>query len=852
MKILLLTDLPPCTNYTGGMVLAEICKQLPRGSVACFCVLNPDLQNIEPDPDLAWLPLEYAAKPRETGFPAISLAREVLSFGVEWGREVVATPELVKQAASFARRQGGDTIWAVLQGQTMVRLTVRLADQLKMPLYTHIWDPLNWWFDANHVDRWHRKAAFKDFDRAVRSSRACATASWAMSKDYERRYGVRSIALIACYDRAWAHSPAPRLHDDTELVIGMAGQFYADVEWQTLVRCLNGVEWQIAGRQVRLLVLGHYIPESGIPEERCEFLGWHPQREAIHILSEQADVLYCPYPFAPHMAEVARLSFPSKLVSYLAAGRPVLLHGPATSSPARYLDERQAGLVTLGSGASNLFNALFQLAANPDLYAALATKAQQAFAADFTSESMHARILEFLGVSDLELAEARPAPVPFDPKAPAARIPPPRPVRTPRQRVTHSLLSAVRRTPLRRLANALDRPPQGPSLRQQLDSYRSANSELTTKYQLARRELELTQRESELTTKYQLAQRELELTRRGHATALRQLGHTEAALRQQLAAASQAYAELSAAHTQQFEATNRAYVELSTAHATLNQRFDAVASASLGKLSLVEDQLRRLTLRFDHSSRNDASDDGSRYLDLLEAVLTGSALQDPSISPWTDPGFSADTRLLGRDWPQHALTMIGTARMRNLRVVLETALRAEIPGDVIETGVWRGGACIYMRAILAVHGIQDRTVWIADSFQGLPMPNPDLYPADANDTHHIQAALAISAGDVRAAFQRFGLLDGQVQFLEGWFKDTLPNAPIEKIALLRLDGDMYESTWEALEALYPKVSPGGFVIVDDYILPPCRAAVDEYRSRHGIVAALQEVDGAAVYWQKEG
>jgi hypothetical protein len=59
-------------------------------------------------------------------------------------------------------------------------------------------------------------------------------------------------------------------------------------------------------------------------------------------------------------------------------------------------------------------------------------------------------------------------------------------------------------------------------------------------------------------------------------------------------------------------------------------------------------------------------------------------------------------------------------------------------------------------------------------------------------------------------------------------------------------------TWEALEALYPKVSPGGFVIVDDYILPPCRAAVDEYRSRHGIVAALQEVDGAAVYWQKEG
>ena len=67
MKILLLTDVPPCTNYTAGIVLAQIIKQLPSGSVACFCVLNPDLQNIEPDPELAWLPLEYTAKPREAG-----------------------------------------------------------------------------------------------------------------------------------------------------------------------------------------------------------------------------------------------------------------------------------------------------------------------------------------------------------------------------------------------------------------------------------------------------------------------------------------------------------------------------------------------------------------------------------------------------------------------------------------------------------------------------------------------------------------------------------------------------------------------------------------------------------------
>ena len=205
----------------------------------------------------------------------------------------------------------------------------------------------------------------------------------------------------------------------------------------------------------------------------------------------------------------------------------------------------------------------------------------------------------------------------------------------------------------------------------------------------------------------------------------------------------------------------------------------------------------------------------------------------------------------GRDWPEQALTMVRTTRMRNIRVLSETILRTQVPGDLIETGVWRGGACLYMRAILAAYGITDRTVWLANSFKGLPPPDPGAYPADANDTHHTQEKLAVSADQVRAAFRRFELLDDRVRFLEGWFKDTLASAPIERLALLRLDGDMFESTWEALEALYPKLSPGGFVIIDDYILPGCRKAVDEYRSAFNLREDIQEIDGAAVYWQKQ-
>ncbi len=237
------------------------------------------------------------------------------------------------------------------------------------------------------------------------------------------------------------------------------------------------------------------------------------------------------------------------------------------------------------------------------------------------------------------------------------------------------------------------------------------------------------------------------------------------------------------------------------------------------------------------------------YLDLLEASLTGTLYSDVPQSPWAEGIYDPARRAVGRDWPSHAETMIGTARMRNLRTLTQRVLDEDIPGDLIETGVWRGGACIYMRGILAAAGDSKRRVFVADSFSGLPPPNEDAYPADAGDPHHTFHQLAISRADVEANFRRYGLLDEQVIFLEGWFKDTLPTAPIDQLALLRLDGDMFESTMDALNALYAKVTPGGFVIVDDYVLKACEAAVEEFRGRHGITAPLHEVDGAAVWWQ---
>lgn len=213
--------------------------------------------------------------------------------------------------------------------------------------------------------------------------------------------------------------------------------------------------------------------------------------------------------------------------------------------------------------------------------------------------------------------------------------------------------------------------------------------------------------------------------------------------------------------------------------------------------------------------------------------------------------ISKENRLNGYDWPATADTMVGLNRLNNIEYCIHSIINNNIPGDFIETGVWRGGATILMRALLKEMKITDRRVWLADSFKGLPKPNPQLYTADKNNKLHTFKILTASVTEVKNNFKKYDLLDEQVVFLEGWFKDTLPNAPINKLALLRLDGDLYESTILALENLYPKLSIGGYTIVDDYnAFQYCKQAVTDYRNKHSITNTIIEIDKEAVYWQK--
>jgi hypothetical protein len=244
------------------------------------------------------------------------------------------------------------------------------------------------------------------------------------------------------------------------------------------------------------------------------------------------------------------------------------------------------------------------------------------------------------------------------------------------------------------------------------------------------------------------------------------------------------------------------------------------------------------------------------YLNLLKRTLTNTIFEsEPDID---DDEFRFTMQRVSHYVDSSAVSMIPLARFDNIRNCIESILRSGIPGDLIETGAWRGGATIFMRGVLKAYGVDDRIVWVADSFEGLPAPDPDLFPLEAKVQSGpvIQKSyhnLAVGLEEVKRNFLAYGLLDDQVRFLKGWFKDTLPNAPIGTLSLMRLDGDFYESTRDGLNSLYDRLSVGGYVIIDDYgedSWTYCRKAVDEFRSERGIQDPLITVDSKCSYWQR--
>ncbi len=393
MHVLLLTDIPPSTNFSSGLFLLKEVSFIQPDQVSCFVVQNRFITPSIP-PDIKAIKLKVVTKPLENyGHHKFGRIKSLL---FETYHSLITIPNLVKSAVAFARETKVDVVWAMLQGQTMIRMARPVAIQLKVPLFTQIYDPPGWWMREHKVNKWIARSIVAEFNRAIMNSRKVACCSWEMAKYYKKNYGADTIAVVAGLEKSMARKPATKPHSRNDFIISMAGQLYSKSEWVCLLNMLCDNNWKIAGKTIKVKYLGSQFDQyaEGRPMN-IEFLGWRSQEEALKVFAD-SDLLYCPYWFDPAFELESRLSFPSKLSSYLASGRPVLFQGPEYSSPGKFLMENKAANLCFSLDPNLLKENIEKIILDQKYYEEICMNGRKAFDTYLTTDYMCKCFRDFL------------------------------------------------------------------------------------------------------------------------------------------------------------------------------------------------------------------------------------------------------------------------------------------------------------------------------------------------------------------------------------------------------------------------------------------------------------------------
>ncbi|HUQ80033.1 MAG TPA: glycosyltransferase [Gemmatimonadaceae bacterium] len=395
-RLLLVSDMVPGAPGVGGLYLNDLCALYPSERLACAA--------IGPWDQTPWpATLENAARtviprPPEHGF--FRLGRHlhgVTRAPYENYIHSRTRRDVLPRIVEFAHQERVDAIWVPLASPTSIRIAAAAAEALDVPLRALVWDPPRFYLSEYWKLRGRALDALVDaFGTAVSRSATCGVMSDEMRTAYEAAYGARCVVMQHGIARRWWQSPATA-PDHDRLTIAYAGSLYARAEWEALLRALSSVGWRVAGRDVVLRYLGPRLDVEVSSAARIEFFGWRDRAETLALLAE-ADVCYLPYMMAPQYAEAVRQAFPTKLTSYLAAGRPVFLHAPRLSSPASFLERYPAGVLCDTLDAAGIVNTLTKLVSDPDVYARATRAGRAALEERFDLEIFRRRFADFLEV----------------------------------------------------------------------------------------------------------------------------------------------------------------------------------------------------------------------------------------------------------------------------------------------------------------------------------------------------------------------------------------------------------------------------------------------------------------------
>ncbi len=400
-RILLLTATPPGCAGVGGVFLGDLCLSYAIDSISCVAVTSRE--NTWIDPALSRLPIMYILPPHHYGVRRFGSLAQLTTLPLNLHAKYVLAPILARRAVRFGKENGAELVWAVLDSPTIIYMARRVASALKVPLVGLVWDPPERYAIDFPLDPLSMRMLFGEFAKVLRSAVRCGVASEGMKNEYSNLYGVDSVVMIRGVPAKLRHEPASEVNRSGKLVIGYAGGIYARREWEALLSALSSVDWRLRGREVSVRVLGSMARESRARGKvRIEYLGWRSAEETVEFMS-QVDVAYLPYWFDKRHERQSRLCFPNKLSTYLAAGRPVLYHGPPYASPAEFLRRYPAGICCHSLDKEAILAALETFITEPQLYRHMVEAGQEALDQELNRRVFVGRFARLLGVEDGEL-----------------------------------------------------------------------------------------------------------------------------------------------------------------------------------------------------------------------------------------------------------------------------------------------------------------------------------------------------------------------------------------------------------------------------------------------------------------
>lgn len=385
--------MPPSTNFTAGIVLNQIVDFLLKENhkVCCYAVLDKTLQPNIPQEILECMPYEKCDKPIEYwgsmrhGF--------LLSLVMNNYIAAVELPKITDKVVAFARSHDVDLIWNVVQGQTMIRIARKVAHQLGKPYNAQVFDPPQWWLKEYRFDPITKYLVMKEFKKMIQQSQYCLTASWKMAEEYSCKYQGNCIPVIPGLSKVNLVNSAEKDHDI--ILIGFSGQTYAKKEFKAFFKALDYMNWEYDGKPIKVKLYGHQFDFQG--SAHIEIHGYIEQSQLL-IELQNMDLLYCPYFFDNVYKLISKLSFPSKLSSYLAIKKPVFFHGPIESSPGLFIDEHEAGFVCNSMDYKKIAEYLSEVIGNQEGLIKKAENGYKAFEAYLTTDQMKKSFLKSLDI----------------------------------------------------------------------------------------------------------------------------------------------------------------------------------------------------------------------------------------------------------------------------------------------------------------------------------------------------------------------------------------------------------------------------------------------------------------------